>query len=277
MAYSGTGSNKAIRRLLHVAVSDVNDDVRRAAVTAIGFILLRNPQQVPRIVQLLAESYNPNVRYGAALALGISCAGTGYMVYTFWSQNDDSWTDETNIDYRMPWNFWSLWPKTPLTLYDKVPLSHRPWFSFNKQRTRTLKLEMYENTLKRSLVTSTKILWPNSVLFLHRVSLMQVWNIHEMLIGLLLTFYKGGRNVTISLVSRAGHANMPAIVGTAIFTQFWYWYPLTHMLSLAFTPTAIIGLNKNLEVRNTTYIIYVFIIYLLAIRNRTDSQIRFHF
>lgn len=83
MAYSGTGSNKAIRRLLHVAVSDVNDDVRRAAVTAIGFILLRNPQQVPRIVQLLAESYNPNVRYGAALALGISCAGTGYMVYTF--------------------------------------------------------------------------------------------------------------------------------------------------------------------------------------------------
>ncbi|KAG1081862.1 hypothetical protein G6F42_022791 [Rhizopus arrhizus] len=40
---------------------------------------------------------------------------------------------------------------------------------------------------------------------------------------------------------------MPAIVGMAVFTQFWYWYPLTHMLSLAFTPTAIIGLNKNLE------------------------------
>jgi 26S proteasome regulatory subunit N2 len=57
----------------------------------------------------------------------------------------------------------------------------------------------------------------------------------------------GGRNVTISLLSRTGHANMPAIVGMAIFTQFWYWYPLTHMLSLAFTPTAIIGLNKNLD------------------------------
>ncbi|RUP51626.1 hypothetical protein BC936DRAFT_146875 [Jimgerdemannia flammicorona] len=79
MAYSGTGNNKAIRRLLHVAVSDVNDDVRRAAVTALGFILLRNHKQVPRIVQLLSESYNPNVRYGATLALGISCAGTGLM------------------------------------------------------------------------------------------------------------------------------------------------------------------------------------------------------
>jgi hypothetical protein len=41
LAYCGTASNKAIRRLLHVAVSDVSDDVRRAAVTALGFVLLR--------------------------------------------------------------------------------------------------------------------------------------------------------------------------------------------------------------------------------------------
>jgi 26S proteasome regulatory subunit N2 len=80
MAYAGTGNNRAIRQLLHVAVSDVNDDVRRSAVTALGFILFRTPEKVPRIVQLLAESYNPNVRYGAALALGISCAGTGLEV-----------------------------------------------------------------------------------------------------------------------------------------------------------------------------------------------------
>ena len=59
----------------------------------------------------------------------------------------------------------------------------------------------------------------------------------------------GGRNVTISLQSRSGHLNMPAIVGMAVFTQFWYWFPLTHFLSLAFTPTAIIGLNKDLKVK----------------------------
>lgn len=80
MAYAGTGKNKAIKQLLHVAVSDVNDDVRRAAVMGLGFILFNDPEQVPRVVQLLSESYNPNVRYGATLALGISCAGTGLMV-----------------------------------------------------------------------------------------------------------------------------------------------------------------------------------------------------
>lgn len=58
----------------------------------------------------------------------------------------------------------------------------------------------------------------------------------------------GGRNVTITLQSKSGSNNMPAIVGMVMFTQFWYWFPCTHMLSLAFTPTAIIGVNKDLQV-----------------------------
>jgi 26S proteasome regulatory subunit N2 len=40
-------------------------------------MLFENPGQVPRIVQLLSESYNLHVRCGATLALGIACAGTG--------------------------------------------------------------------------------------------------------------------------------------------------------------------------------------------------------
>ncbi len=36
--------------------------------------------------------------------------------------------------------------------------------------------------------------------------------------------------------------------GMALFTQFWYWYPLVHYLSLSFVPTAVIGLNKDLKV-----------------------------
>ena len=58
----------------------------------------------------------------------------------------------------------------------------------------------------------------------------------------------GGRNVTISLQSRTGHTHMMSVVGTLVFTQFWYWFPMAHFLSLAFTPTAIIGLNSELKV-----------------------------
>merc|ERR1719431_2215055 len=68
MAYCGTGNNSAIRKLLHVAVSDVNDDVRRAAVMGLGFLLFKQPDHCPGVVQLLSESYNPHVRYGAAMA-----------------------------------------------------------------------------------------------------------------------------------------------------------------------------------------------------------------
>ena len=64
MAYRGTANNGAIQKLLHYAVSDVSDNVRRAAVMNLGFVLLGSPEQCPKIVALLSESYNPHVRYG---------------------------------------------------------------------------------------------------------------------------------------------------------------------------------------------------------------------
>lgn len=64
MAYRGTANNAAIQKLLHFAVSDVSDDVRRAAVMMLGFVLIGTGDQCPKIVALLSESYNPHVRYG---------------------------------------------------------------------------------------------------------------------------------------------------------------------------------------------------------------------
>lgn len=46
LAYRGTANNKAIRQLLHFAVSDVSDDVRRTAVLALGFVMYSEPVQV---------------------------------------------------------------------------------------------------------------------------------------------------------------------------------------------------------------------------------------
>ena len=57
----------------------MNDDVKRAALMNIGFLLFRTPEKIPELVKQLAESYNPHLRYGAAMAVGIGCAGTGLI------------------------------------------------------------------------------------------------------------------------------------------------------------------------------------------------------
>merc|ERR1711881_712471 len=57
----------------------------------------------------------------------------------------------------------------------------------------------------------------------------------------------GGRNVTVSLQSRTGHTSMLGVVGMLVFTQYWYWFPLSHFLSLAFTPSCVVALNENLD------------------------------
>lgn len=50
MAYAGTSNSGALKRLLHVAVSDVSDDVRRAATLNVGFILFNEPEQVKMLI-----------------------------------------------------------------------------------------------------------------------------------------------------------------------------------------------------------------------------------
>ena len=212
LAYACTANNAAIQRLLHVAVSDVSDDVRRAAVTCLGFVLANVPEQVPRVVSLLAASYNPHVRYGSALAVGIACAAGS--------------TDKIRRE--------ALGVLEPL-LKDRVDFVRQGAFI----------------GLAMLLIQHNEKSEPKLALL--RKSISDAMNIKSdtmTKLGAILAagiVDAGGRNVTISLLSSSGHKKMAAIVGLALFPQFWYWYPLIHFLSLAFTPTAILGLNKNLD------------------------------
>ncbi|SJX65388.1 probable RPN2-26S proteasome regulatory subunit [Sporisorium reilianum f. sp. reilianum] len=210
LAYAGTANNKAIRRLLHIAVSDVSDDVRRAAVTSLGFLLFRNPTQVPRIVQLLSESYNPHVRYGSTLALGIACAGTGL---------------NEAVDLLEPMT------KDPVDFVRQGACIALAMIFIQQNEALNPRVNNARKTFDK--IISDK---HEDAMAKFGAALAQ---------GLIDA---GGRNVTISLQSRGGNANMPAIVGMALFTQFWYWFPLAHFSALAFTPTALIGLNRELRI-----------------------------
>lgn len=162
------------------------------------------------MVELLAESYNPHVRYGATMALGIACAGTGL--------------DEA-IDLLEP------------MMNDSV--------DFVRQGALI--------SLAMILVQQNEAMNPN-VGTIRKQLAKVIADRHEdamakfgcaLALGIIDA---GGRNCTIGLQTQTGNLNMSAIVGMAVFTQYWYWFPLTHFLSLAFIPTSIIGVDQELEI-----------------------------
>ncbi|KAE9613873.1 putative 26S proteasome regulatory complex, non-ATPase subcomplex, Rpn2/Psmd1 subunit [Lupinus albus] len=209
LAYSGTANNKAIRQLLHFAVSDVSDDVRRTAVLALGFVLYSDPEQTPRIVSLLSESYNPHVRYGAALAVGISCAGTGLSEAI--SLLEPLTSDV--VDFVRQGALMAM----AMVLVQTSEASDSRVGTFRRQLEKII-LDKHEDTMsKMGAILASGIL------------------------------DAGGRNVTIRLLSKTKHDKITAVVGLAVFSQFWYWYPLIYFISLSFSPTAFIGLNYDLK------------------------------
>lgn len=207
MAYCGTADNGSVRRLLHVAVSDVNDDVRRAAVSCIGFLMFRSYEAVPKLVSLLAESFNPHVRYGACVAIGIACAGTAF---------------KDAIDQLTP------------MMDDSV--------DFVRQGAITaMALVLQQASEARSpSVKKFKDLIKNVVSEKHQPVLAKTGAI--LAAGIINA---GGGNVVVSLQSRAGFLRMGGAVGMMMFLQHWYWYPLMPFLSLSFSPTLLVGLNKD--------------------------------
>ncbi|PHT48819.1 26S proteasome non-ATPase regulatory subunit 1 -like protein A [Capsicum baccatum] len=210
LAYRGTANNKAIRQLLHFAVSDVSDDVRRTAVLALGFVMYSEPEQMPRIVSLLSESYNPHVRYGAALAVGISCAGTGLSEAI--SLLEPLTSDV--VDFVRQGALLAM----AMVMAQISEASDSRVGTFRRQLEKII-LDKHEDTMN---------------------------NMGAILASGILD--AGGRNVTIKLLSKSKHDKITAVVGLAVFSQFWYWYPLIYFVSLAFSPTAFIGLNYDLKV-----------------------------
>jgi 26S proteasome regulatory subunit N2 len=185
LAYVGTANNSAIRRLLHLAVSDVADDVRRAAVTGLGFVLCNEPARVPRVVSLLSESFNPYVRYGSAMAVGIACAGTGLP-------------EALNLLFPMLKDRVDFVRQAAFIAIAMVLVQSNAVQEPRVAEYRTAITQAIELTKGGDTMTKMGALFGAGIID------------------------AGGRNCTLTLRSPAGHKKMASIVGVAMFCQYWY-------------------------------------------------------
>lgn len=171
--------------------------------------MFKNSEIVPKLVSLLSESFNPHVRYGAAMAIGIACAGSALK-------------DATDLLYGM--------------LNDKVDFVKQGVYMsmalvlMETSEARTSVVKKFRDHLK--MVVGDKhqtVLAKSGAIIAHGI------------------LDAGGRNVVMSMQSRSGVMKMGAAVGCMLWLQHWYWYPMMLTLSLAFTPTVMIGLNDNFD------------------------------
>ncbi|KAL8447239.1 hypothetical protein Emag_004396 [Eimeria magna] len=208
----------AVERLLHRAVADVNDDVRRAAVLSLGFVLCGHSEemfcmvfceQLLRVMKLLGGSFNPHVRYGAAFALGFASAGSGNAEAVQLLQSLT--TDPT--DFVRQGAFIGL----GLLMQLQNEASCPGVTAFRETLQKVMK-DKHEDSLARF----------GAVLAA----------------GLLDA---GGRNVSVRFFSARKVLRMHAVAGVCLFAQLWYSFPLIYCLCLSFSPSALIGLVAHDE------------------------------
>eukprot|EP01053_Blabericola_migrator_P013468 Blabericola_migrator_1__13467@NODE_973_length_5857_cov_179_640933_g675_i0_p2_GENE_NODE_973_length_5857_cov_179_640933_g675_i0NODE_973_length_5857_cov_179_640933_g675_i0_p2_ORF_typecomplete_len778_score189_15PC_rep/PF01851_22/3_7e03PC_rep/PF01851_22/0_0012PC_rep/PF01851_22/0_00017PC_rep/PF01851_22/5e07PC_rep/PF01851_22/5_5e06PC_rep/PF01851_22/0_0024PC_rep/PF01851_22/5_5e02HEAT_2/PF13646_6/67HEAT_2/PF13646_6/4_8e06HEAT_2/PF13646_6/7_9e11HEAT_2/PF13646_6/2_3e06HEAT_2/PF13646_6/3_6e03HEAT_EZ/PF13513 len=232
LAYCGTARETALRTLLHVAVSDSDDDVRRAAVLSISYVFCNVPDQTPRVLRLLADSFNPHVRYAATLAIGISCAGSGspealaaLVPATKDSADIVRQAAYVSLGFVLMRNHEPKDSKKAAEAAKAKEEKKTPGVRGKKQEARPPLSAIPTASEVREHFISVAIDKKDDVMA--RVGAI---------IGLGL-LDAGGRNVTSSFFSHRGLLKREAVVGYLLFSQYWYWYPLLLTVSLTMTPT----------------------------------------
>ncbi|WKY06338.1 hypothetical protein Q1695_006496 [Nippostrongylus brasiliensis] len=209
MAYVGSGRANVVSRLLEKVATDPNNDVKRFAVMGIGFLLSNSPSICKDYVGMLVEHFNSHVRYGAAMALGIACAGTGYkeaisLLEPLLSAKENYVRQGAVI-------------ALSFIYVQQTDVGCPKVGEFRKQLTKMTTEKGEDSMAKFGAIIAQGIL------------------------------DIGGRNMTIALHNRSGTTDMGGVVGMMAFQQFWYWHSMVPFISLACKPTCLIALTKDLQ------------------------------
>lgn len=210
MAYFDTCENKVISLLLQIAATDLSNDVRRASVLALCFVMYSRKSKAFSLLEMLSKSYNEYVRHGVALGLGIIGAGT--------------------FDKKIHKLLLVLWKDDIFHVQQATAIS---FGLLHQLATPSLDPEMVK--IREEMITKAQSKYTN---------VMTKFGCY-LGIGLMQS---GGGNAVLSLVSSSGQMKIKNIIGIYMFTFYWYWMPLTNMIGLALEPTFLAGLLKDFNI-----------------------------
>lgn len=213
LAFVGSASNEIIEKLLDRAVKDVNDDVRRASMIAIGLVLINQPSETVKLVQLVKDSYNPNVRYGASMALAIACANSGNKEAL---EILDQAARKDSVDFVR---------QGSLVAAAFVATNHSESSSPKSKVVREYCEEIIKDKHEDSIVKFGA----------------------SIALGVLNC---GGRNLVVGNTAGGVSEMRDTAVGFFLFAQSWFWFPLSFFVQLCFKPALVCCVNSELKVPN---------------------------
>eukprot|EP00455_Lapot_gusevi_P006927 TRINITY_DN12985_c0_g1_i1.p1 TRINITY_DN12985_c0_g1~~TRINITY_DN12985_c0_g1_i1.p1 ORF type:complete len:348 (-),score=77.21 TRINITY_DN12985_c0_g1_i1:187-1230(-) len=181
----------------------------------IGFLTFKDPQLCIDMTKVLVDSYNAHIRYGVAMAVAIAASGTANATAV-----EMLWILKDDlVDFVRQGAFIGL----SLVL---VQASEKA-----QPKVKELRQILAKKIADRREDTCTKF-------------------------GCILAtglLDAGGRNCTI-LLHKQRHRLAKSVVGMFVFSQYWYWFPYTLMVSLAIHPTCFIGLNDKFEMPKYSFV-----------------------
>ena len=238
MAFAGTGSDVALQMLLHAAVTDSDDNVRRSAAAMLGLVLCRQPERMHIVAPLLSASYHPHVRGGACLAVGIAAAGQGasspQLLQLLLEATEDG-VDHVRQAACMGLGLLCQQVTAPQNEGTK-PASPTPAGKASSSSSPSSSSASSGNggvaAARERLITMATA---------KREEPLAKWGA---LIGLGMAD-AGGRNQTVQWHSPTGRLRHPAVIGMSMVVHSWCWHPFIHFFALALRPACCVALRSS--------------------------------
>ncbi|GIQ80179.1 hypothetical protein KIPB_000937, partial [Kipferlia bialata] len=270
LAFAGSGDLDQLRLLLRLGMNDSDDNVRRAAFIGVA-LLLADPEETVKALALSTRSYSPHIRSGAALGIGLACAGTGnrraLTLLRDLEGSLESYVVQSSLMAQAL--VLQLQPSPELPEDEKEAEEEEEKKGKKgkngkkkKQKSRKERKQDKEDQIEKQKAEQSKPLPETPIYaaeFRKRLVDMLVNTRRNrdplalfgarMALGLINA---SGGNVSFQLKTRLGFNSALGMVSACLFGQGWFWHPMMLTLCLGFSPMAFLPTDGSLSLSKRT-------------------------